>query len=294
MQFQGAFSALVTPFTSSNEIDLPEYRRFIRFQIEKGISGLVPCGTTGESPTLSAAEKAQLIQAAIEEAGGKIPVIAGTGNYNTAATSEATAAAAAAGAQGALVITPYYNKPTQEGLFLHFKTVADKNPEIDIVIYNVPSRTNVNILPETVERLVAVCPNITTIKEASGDLAQILELNRRCGERLTILSGEDALVWPYIAAGAKGVISVASNIIPAKFSQLVSLGLEGKNAEALAEQNRLAPLVNHIYCETNPIPVKYALAKMGFKTNNYRLPLHALSQEFHGKMDELLRAEGLI
>jgi 4-hydroxy-tetrahydrodipicolinate synthase len=294
MLFQGAFSALVTPFTDSNEVDYTEYRRLIQFQMANGISGLVPCGTTGESPTLNSVEKEKLIQIALEEAAGKIPVIAGTGNYNTAETIVATAAAAAAGASAALIITPYYNKPTQEGLFLHFKAVADANPTIDIVIYNVPSRTNVNILPVTVERLALACKNITTIKEASGDVGQILDIHRRLGDRLTILSGEDTLVWPYIAAGAKGVISVMSNIVPAEFVQLVELGLAGKNREALALQNKLNPLVQFLFTETNPIPVKYVLQKMGFKTGNYRLPLHPFSASYHEQMNTLLKEQGLI
>ena len=179
MIFQGAFTAIATPFTESGQLNETELRRFIKFQIDAGISGLVPCGTTGESPTMSKAEKKRVIEITLEEANGKIPVIAGTGNYNTAETIQATKEAKEMGVSGALVITPYYNKPTQKGLYLHFKAVANAVPDIDIIIYNVPSRTNLCISPAIVEQLVNECPNITTIKDATGDLAHILELKSR-------------------------------------------------------------------------------------------------------------------
>jgi len=288
MQFQGAFTALATPFSSDGQLNENELRRFIQFQIENGISGLVPCGTTGESPTLSYTEKKRIVQMTIDEASGKIPVIAGTGNYNTQETIEATREAYEMGAKGALVITPYYNKPTQEGLFLHFKAVADAVPEIDIVIYNVPSRTNVCISPETVERLVEKCSNITTIKDATGDLAHVLELKKRCGEQLTILSGEDSLIWPYIACGAMGVVSVVSNVKPKETLGVVFSGLNNNVETALEKQLELNSLIDHLFVETNPIPVKFMLNQMGFKFGEPRLPLHELSEIHHNKFKEFI------
>ena len=284
MKFQGAYTALVTPFTKENTINESTLREFIQFQIQNGISGIVPCGTTGESPTLSDAEKKRVIQIAIEEAKDKVHVIAGTGNYNTIQTSEATAEACKMGIDGALVITPYYNKPTQEGLFQHFKYVADHNPEIDIVVYNVPSRTNVNILPETMERLVESCKNITTIKDATGDISQILDLRSRCGDRLTILSGEDGLIWPYIAAGADGVISVVSNVKPKETVELARASLNNENNLALSKQLELNKLINVLFAETNPIPVKYMVREMGYDVGSLRLPLHELSEQYREKI----------
>jgi 4-hydroxy-tetrahydrodipicolinate synthase len=288
MLFEGAFSALPTPFTEKNQINFESLEKLINFQLENGISGFVPCGTTGESPTLSFAEKEEVIKKTIEFSAGKVPIIAGTGNYDTKATIEATKKAATFGAKGALVITPYYNKPTQKGLYYHFSEVAKANPNIDIVIYNVPSRTNLNISPEIVEKLVEKFENITTIKEASGDISQILELQRRMGDRLTILSGEDGLIWPYIAAGGKGVVSVVSNIRPKETSEIVKLGLAGKSAEALEAQQKLNPLVNALFTESNPIPVKFALNKIGFNFGTLRAPLHDHSEEFQEKLIELL------
>ena len=254
-----------------------ELRKFIQFQIKNGINGVVPCGTTGEASTMSHDEKLQVIKITLDECAGKTPVIAGTGNNNTAETIAFTKEAQNLGAKAALVVTPYYNKPDQEGLFLHYQAIAHAVPDMAIVVYNVPSRTNVNILPFTMKRLIDACPNIQHIKEASGNLFQILELRRICGDDLTILSGEDALIWPYMAVGAKGVISVLSNIAPAETCELVRLGFAGKIKDATLLQNKLMPLVNHIFTEVNPIPVKYALNKMGFAMGNLRLPLHELS-----------------
>ena len=284
MKLTGAYSALVTPFDQQGQIDIESYRHFIRFQLDSGISGLVPCGTTGESPTLTSKEKRTLIQTAIQEANGVVPVIAGTGTNNTAYTIEATKWAYETGATAALVITPYYNKPGQEGLFRHFAAVAEAVPGIQIVIYNVPGRTNVNILPETVERLVSQYENIRTIKEASGDLGQILELQRRCGDELTILSGEDGLIVPYMASGAKGVISVVSNVMPSQTERLCRYMLEGKGEEALQLQQAMNPFIDLLFVETNPIPVKFALGLLGFRMGDPRLPLHPFSERWRGPL----------
>lgn len=294
MQFKGTFTALVTPFNEQNEIDLSEFERFVNWQIQEGISGLVPCGTTGESPTLSSKEKETLISESVRLANGAIPVIAGTGNYNTADTIKNTKHARELGANAALVITPYYNKPGQEGLFRHFKAVADSVPDIDIVIYNVPSRTNVNIHPETVERLVESCKNITTIKEASGDLGQILDLHRRCGDELTILSGEDSLVHPYIACGAKGVISVMSNLMPKEFGDIAKFANEGYWSNSLEIQTRLNPLIDLLFCDTNPIPIKAALNQMEFKVGKLRLPLYELDEAKSSSLIKLMKEYELI
>jgi 4-hydroxy-tetrahydrodipicolinate synthase len=288
MIFQGAFTAIATPFTESGELNETELRKFIQFQIQSGISGLVPCGTTGESPTMSKSEKKRVIEITLEEANGKIPIIAGTGNYNTAETIEATKEAKEMGVSGALVITPYYNKPTQKGLYLHFREVANAVPDIDIIIYNVPSRTNICISPEIVEKLVNECPNITTIKDATGDLSHILDLKSRCGNKLTILSGEDALIWPYIACGAKGVISVVSNVRPKETLELTFAGLNNNVEDALEKQIELNKLIDCLFVETNPIPVKFMLNKMGFNMKHLRLPLHELSEEYHTLFDYYL------
>lgn len=288
MNFQGTFTAIATPFTEDGQLHEEELRRFIQFQLDQGITGIVPCGTTGETPTMSHAEKKRVIEITIEEVNGKRPVIAGTGNYNTQDTIEATREAKQMGADGALVVTPYYNKPTQHGLYLHYKAVADAVPDIDIVIYNVPPRTNMNIAPATVEKLVNECPNITTIKDATGDLAHVLELKKRCGDRLTILSGEDGLIWPYIACGAKGVISVVSNVKPKETADIVFAGLNNNVEEAIEKQNELNTLIEKLFIETNPIPVKYMLNQMGFKMGLPRLPLHELSEQHRNIFNSFL------
>ncbi|MCB0279600.1 MAG: 4-hydroxy-tetrahydrodipicolinate synthase [Calditrichaeota bacterium] len=291
---KGTFTALVTPFNSENQVNFEALKKLVDFQVREGITGLVPCGTTGESPTLSKQEKQDIIEHVINQVDGKVPVIAGTGNYDTKTTIESTDWAWRKGAAAALLITPYYNKPTQQGLYLHYKAISEAVPEIELVIYNVPSRTNVNILPKTVERLVKECPNLNTIKEASGDLNQVLELKRLCGNQLSILSGEDALIWPYIAAGANGVISVVSNIAVQLTSQIVNDGLKGNVENALAAQLKLQSLIHALFCETNPIPVKYAMNLLGFEVGNLRLPLHELSEQHRNHLKETLIEAGLM
>jgi 4-hydroxy-tetrahydrodipicolinate synthase len=294
MALKGAFTALVTPFTKDNKINIACLEKQVEHQISYGISGLVPCGTTGETPTLSKEEKKQVITAVIELNNNRLPVIAGSGDYNTASTIESTKWVRDAGATAALVVTPYYNKPTQEGLFLHFVEIAKAVPDIDIIIYNVPPRTNVNILPKTVKRIIDEVSNVNVIKDASGNLAQVLEIDRLCGDKMTILSGEDGLIWPYMASGAKGVISVVSNILPKETTELAALGLANKVLAAKNLQNKLTPIINQLFVETNPIPVKYALRKMGFDVGHLRLPLHEPSSENQQLIDKLLKEFNLI
>ena len=235
-----------------------------------------------------------VIKKVIEFNNGKLPVIAGSGDYNTAQTIESTKWVRDAGANAALVVTPYYNKPTQEGLFLHYTTLAKAVPDIDIIIYNVPPRTNVNILPSTVKRIIDEVSNVNLIKDASADLGQVLEINRLCGDKMTILSGEDGLIWPYIACGAKGVISVVSNVLPKETTNITKLGLENNNDAARDLQNKLNPFINELFSETNPIPVKYALRKMGFDVGELRLPLHEPTEATQVKLNKLLEEFNLI
>jgi len=269
--FRGSIVALVTPFTTSGELNTEKVKELVKFHIEKGTNGLVPCGTTGESPTLSEQAKEQLFETVVNAAKGKIPVIAGTGTNDTAKSLKMTKFAKEIGADAALVITPYYNKPSQEGLCRHFMHIAD-NVDLPIVVYNVPGRTSVNILPETVERLSSH-ENIVAIKEASGNLGQISEIRSRCGERITILSGDDGLTLPILSVGGKGVISVTANIVPDLLSEMVRAFERNDHAKALSIHNKLEALNKVLFVETNPIPIKTAMNLMGFEMGGFRLPL---------------------
>ncbi|MDF1525676.1 MAG: 4-hydroxy-tetrahydrodipicolinate synthase [bacterium] len=268
--FKGAFTALVTPF-SDGQIDTQALRDHVDFQIEKGIDGLVPCGTTGEASTLSHDEHIEVVHITVEHAAGRVPVIAGSGSNSTAEALELTKKVKETGADACLMITPYYNKPTQEGLFQHFSTIAEK-VDIPIILYNVPGRTGINMLPDTVARLAAV-PNIVGLKDAAADLKQTSFTRQLVPDDFVILSGEDTLVYPLMAVGASGVISVTSNILPGEMAELCRRFLEGNMAGAAELHHRLLPMCDALFVETNPIPVKAALAMMGRMKNELRLPL---------------------
>jgi 4-hydroxy-tetrahydrodipicolinate synthase len=269
--FTGCGTALVTPFRKDLSLDEETMRRLVRRQIEAGINFLVPCGTTGESPTLSREEHLRVVAITIEEAKGKVPVLAGAGGYDTHHVIEMAREAERLGADGILSVTPYYNKPTQEGLYHHFKAIAE-SISLPIILYNVPPRTNVNIDPATVRRLAEI-ENIIGVKEASGSISQITQVIQQAPEAFLVLSGDDALTLPIAAMGGRGIISVASNEIPAEMTKLARLCLEGNFVEARALQRKWLPLMEINFIETNPTPVKAAMAEMGLLEPVFRLPL---------------------
>lgn len=280
--FTGSFVAIVTPF-KNGKIDEKTYEKLLEFHINNGTNGIVPCGTTGESATLSYEEHKRLVRLTIDIVNGKVPVIAGTGSNSTAEAIELTKSAKEDGADAALVITPYYNKPTQEGLYQHFKAIAEA-VDIPIVVYNVPGRTSVSISPETVARLSKI-PAIVAIKEASGNVDYSSQLRTLCD--ITILSGDDSLTLPLLSIGAKGIISVLANVTPRKMSDLVSSFFKGDLAQAQKLHLELFNLIKALFIETNPIPVKAALEMMGLIDGELRLPLTPISE----KSREILRKE---
>jgi 4-hydroxy-tetrahydrodipicolinate synthase len=289
--FEGSFVAIVTPF-KNGEVDAAALRDLIEFHIANGTNGIVPCGTTGESATLSHAEHEEVIRLSVETCKGRIPVLAGTGSNATQEAIELTLRAQKIGADGALLITPYYNKPTQEGLFQHFSIVA-KETDIPIILYNVPSRTSINMLPRTVARLSSV-NNIVGIKEASGSLVQVSEIIDSCGPDFEVISGEDPLTWPILAIGGKGVISVTANLVPDKFAKLVDAARTGDVETAKALHYELLKLNDIMFIETNPIPVKAALALMGRIQNEFRAPLCPPTKESLSQLKTVLKAYALI
>jgi 4-hydroxy-tetrahydrodipicolinate synthase len=272
--FEGVFTALVTPFRDG-EIDAPALHALVDHQIDAGIDGVVPCGSTGESATLSHAEHRRVVEIAVEAAGGRIPVVAGTGSNNTREAIELTLHAKEAGADGALLISPYYNKPTQEGIFAHFEAVA-RETGLPLVVYNIPGRTASNIAPGTLARLADV-DSIVGVKEACGDLDQIAHVVAACRDDFAVLSGDDALTLPLLAIGGKGVISVSSNVAPREMLELVREARAGRFDRALGVHQRLLPLFDALFCETNPIPVKAAVALQGRCGDEIRLPLTPIS-----------------
>ncbi|MEW6487593.1 MAG: 4-hydroxy-tetrahydrodipicolinate synthase [Thermodesulfobacteriota bacterium] len=289
--FRGTITALVTPFRDGR-VDEDAYRQLIDWQIEQGVSGVVPCGTTGESATLSHEEHNRVIDIAVEEAQGRVAVIAGTGSNSTAEAVRLTRHAKEAGADGALLITPYYNKPTQEGLYRHYRAVAEE-ARFPLVLYNVPGRTGVNLLPETVARL-AELPEVVGIKEATGDLKQVSDVLEKCGDRLAVLSGDDFTVLPLLALGGQGVISVLSNVVPADVAAMVSAFAAGDLARARELHYRTMPVARALFLETNPIPVKAALALLGRIGPELRLPLSPLQEGNAAKLAAVLRDYGLL
>jgi len=287
--FEGVFPAIITPFLKDESLDEEGLKKNIRYLSNTGISGIVPCGTTGESATLTFEEHKRVVEIAVEAS--KVPVIAGTGSNNTREAMELTRHAAEAGADAALLITPYYNKPTDEGMFEHFKAVAEKC-DIPIVLYNVPSRTGINLKPELVAKLSKV-KNIVAIKEASGNLSQqsqIIEQTR--GSDFVVLSGDDDLTLPTMALGARGVVSVIANVAPRKTVALVNAALKGDFETARKLHYELLPLVRAMFLETNPIPVKTAHKYLGLANGPLRLPMSSMAPEKEATLKEILEKLG--
>ncbi len=290
--FSGAIVAIVTPF-KAGEVDEKGLRSLIEFQIENSTDGIVPCGTTGESPTLSHKEHARVIEITIEQTAGRVPVIAGTGSNSTEEAIALTAHAKKAGADAALLISPYYNKPTQEGLYRHFEKVA-KTVDIPIIVYNIPGRTAVNIEPSTMERLARI-DNIVGVKEASGSMKQITDIIAQCPADFTVVSGEDFLTFPLMCVGGHGVISVVSNVAPRQMADLCNLYFEGKLEESRKLYYKLLPLLHILFIETNPAPVKAALAMMKkIDSDEVRLPLVTMSEDNRQRLRKVLEAQGLL
>ncbi len=289
--FEGIYVAIPTPF-KEGKVDQEALRKHIQFLIENGVDGIVPCGTTGESATLSYEEHEEVIAITIEEAKGKVKVIAGTGSNSTSEAIMLTEFAYKAGADGALLITPYYNKPNQEGLYLHFKAVAEAVP-IPIVLYNVPSRTGVNMLPETVARLAEI-DNIVAIKEATGSTNVATEIVNLCGDKIEVLSGDDLTFFPLLTVGAKGVISVTANVVPERVVKMYREFLNGNWKEASRIHRELYNLSKVLFIDTNPIPVKTALSMMGMMEKEFRLPLCPTTPEKEEVIRKTLKEYGVI
>ncbi len=289
--FKGSMVAIITPFRNG-KVDEKAFGDLIEFHIKSGTDAIVPCGTSGESATLSYEEHHRVIEFAVQTVSKRIPVVAGTGSNSTEETRELTRFAKKAGADGALLITPYYNKPTQEGLYRHFKTIAE-SVDIPIVLYNVPGRTGVNMLPETVARLRGI-PHIVGIKEATGDLKQISEVLRLCGRDFDVISGDDFTNYPVLSLGGVGSISVTANIAPADCAAMFDAFFAGELDKALGLHYKLEPLHSAMFIETNPIPVKTALALMGKVAEEFRLPLCPMADANKQKLKKALQDYNLI
>ena len=290
--FTGTGTALVTPFRGDGSLDEPALRVLVKRQIEAGIDFLVPCGTTGESPTLTHEEHLRVVQITVELAKGRVPVLAGAGGYNTAEVITLARELAGLGAEGILSVTPYYNKPTQEGLFQHYRAIAQA-VSLPIILYSVQGRTGVNIEPATVKRLAEI-KNIVGIKEASGNVSQMAAILNAVPDEFIVLSGDDAITLPVISLGGRGVISVVSNEIPAEMSQLTRLARQGDFAGARAIHRRYHPLMEINFVESNPIPVKAAMAEMGLLEPVWRLPLVAPKAENQARIRGVLEALELV
>lgn len=289
--FKGSIVAIVTPFRDGR-IDEEAFREHIEFQIEGGTSAIVPCGTTGESATLSFKEHNQVIDITLDAVNKRVPVIAGTGGNSTSEAIELTEHAKKAGADATLQVTPYYNKPSQEGLYRHYKAIAEAVP-LPQVLYNIPSRTGINLLPETVARL-AELPEVVAIKEGSGSLAQMAEVIRLAGDKITVLSADDNVTLPVLAIGGKGVISVIANIVPQESADMVKAWEQGKVDQARDLYYKLFPLCQAMFYETNPVPVKTSLGLMGRMSGELRLPLAPLSEANLERLKKALKDYGLI
>ena len=289
--FQGSIVAIVTPF-ANGAVDEEKLRELVEFQIENGTDAIVPCGTTGEASTLDYEEHDRVIQIVVEQVKKRVPVIAGTGSNSTHEAIELTEHAKKLGADGALLVTPYYNKPTQEGLYRHYKAVAEA-VALPQVLYNVPGRTGVNLLPETVARLAEIS-NIVAIKEATGSLQQASEVLALCGDKIDVLSGDDFITFPMMACGAKGVISVTANIMPKEVAALVDAFNAGNMEEARRLHLKLLKISNAMFIESNPVPVKTAVALMGKASDEVRLPLAPMAEANKAKLVAIMKEYGLI
>ena len=290
--FTGVGTALVTPFTRSGALDEAAVRRLGRRQIDAGVHFLCPCGTTGENPTLTAAERLRIVEILVDEAGGQVPILAGAGGYNTAEVIHVAGEMQKRGVSGFLSVTPYYNKPTAEGLYQHYRAIAEST-SLPIVVYNVPGRTGVNVDVATLVRLAQI-PNIVGVKEASGNVSQMCDICRAVPSDFIVLSGDDALTLPLMAVGGRGIISVASNEIPAEMVQMVEAADRNDFADARQVHGRLLPLMQINFVEANPIPVKAAMAAMGLLEDAYRLPMVPPRQESREKILGVLKEMRLL
>lgn len=290
--FTGVGTALVTPFTKSGDLDERAVRRLGRRQIDAGVHFLVPCGTTGENPTLTLAERIRIVEILVDEAAGKTPVLAGAGGYDTKEIIHLADEMRKAGATGLLSVTPYYNKPTQEGLFQHFRAIADSTP-LPVIVYNVPGRTGVNVETATLARLAAI-HNIVGVKEASGNIIQMADVCNAVPDDFIVLSGDDAITLPLMAIGGRGIISVVSNEIPAEMSQMVEAAERGDFAAARAIHRRILPLMQINFIESNPVPVKAAMAAMNLLDEVYRLPMCPPRVESREKILKVLKGLDLL
>ncbi len=290
--FQGSIVALVTPF-KAGKVDEAKVRELVEFHVAHGTDGIVPCGTTGESPTLSHDEHKRMVELVIEAARGRVQVIAGTGSNATSEAIDLTAHAKKAGATGALVVNPYYNRPTQEGLYRHFRAVADA-VDIPILVYNIAGRTAVNVETDTLARLVKDCPNVVGVKEASGSLDQMTQVILACGADFSVVSGDDNLTLPLMAVGGRGVISVVANIVPRETADMTHAALSGDWKLARDLFLRLFPLSRAMFIETNPIPVKEAMAMMGMIEPEFRLPMCRMSDANRARLRGILVQHGLV
>ena len=288
---KGSLVALVTPFDQDNRVDYPALKGLIDFHADQGSNGLVIAGTTGESATLQRDEHIELIERAVEIAAGRLPIIAGTGSNSTAQTIDLSVAVSGCGIDGYLVVVPYYNKPVQEGMYRHFSAIAD-SVDKPVLLYNVPGRTVADLLPQTVARL-ATHDNICGIKEATGDMERLRDIQALVGDDFALLSGDDFTVLPFIEQGGHGVVTVSGNVVPAKMAELCRLAAEGSENDAKAIDDELQPLNTALFAESNPIPVKWALARMGLISADVRLPLTELSTEYHEQMVSALEHAGV-
>jgi 4-hydroxy-tetrahydrodipicolinate synthase len=289
-KFHGAFTALVTPFTD-NGIDVAAYKKLIEWQIAEGIHGVVPCGTTGESPTLSTEEHEQVVKICVETVAKRVPVIAGAGSNSTAEAIHMAKYAAKVGADAVLVVTPYYNKPTNKGIYLHYKAISEA-ADIPIILYNIAGRTGKNIEPDLMAKLAGI-KNVIGVKEASGNLEQMKKIRELCPKDFLLISGDDALTLPIMEMGGVGIISVASNIAPRDVAGIVNAFNKGDKAQAEALNKKLLPLVETLFVETNPIPVKTSAALMGLCSNRMRLPMCDMEEVNLAKLKGALTAYGL-
>lgn len=290
--FEGTYTAIVTPF-KGGKVDEPALERLVKAQIKGGVDGVVPMGTTGESPTLSYEEHIEVVARTVKFAAGRVKVMAGTGGNSTEEAVYLTKAAERAGADGSLQVSPYYNKPTQEGLYQHFKTIA-RATKLPIVLYSIPGRCGIEIGIDTVQRLAKDCKNVIGIKEAGGVPDRVSQLRAALGEKFIILSGDDSLTLPFMAVGADGVVSVASNVVPKEVSRMVRLFAAGDAAGALKIHAKLFPLFRNLFIETNPIPVKAALAMKGMILEEYRLPLVKMQAKNREVLQQTLESCGVL
>ena len=290
MTFHGLLTALVTPF-AENVLDENAFRALVRRQLSAGVQGLVPCGTTGEAPTLNPDEQAEVVRWTLEEAAGAVPVLAGIGSNSTAVAISNAKRMESLGVQGVLATAPYYNKPPQEGLYQHFRAIAEA-VQVEVCLYDVPGRSVVHIAPRTVARLAEI-DNITALKDATGDMANAVDVRQRCGDSLALLSGDDFTTLPFLTQGGDGVISVASNVVPSKMRALVDASRNGQLDQAGPLNEALFPLFRDLFLESNPIPVKAALAHMGLLQDGLRLPLVPMSDRPRQGLLDTLKAIGL-